>query len=305
MPLFFEVKMIEAHDEILKWFAIEARKFPWRYHAPEPYHVLISEYMLQQTQTTRIAERFPVFIQQFPGIVNLANASNQEIIVAWQGLGYNNRALRLRDCAKVVMTNHDGIIPDNYDALIDLPGIGPYTASAILSFAYGKDIPVIDVNIHRIYARILGFSDPADAKKNVIASFAEYAYPKGHSSAWHQALMDIGAKWCKASQAMCSECPLNIHCKSAYKVQVSTKKKQKKEPAHREVPNRIWRGKTVEYLRNSEFFSADKTKLLRAIIEDDINHEDIAWFDQIILTGLVKDQLIEYDNRSQIVSIAT
>ena len=106
MPLFFEVKMIEAHEGILNWFAREARSFPWRYDNPEPYHILISEYMLQQTQTTRIAERFPEFISQFPDIEHLGKATNQEIILAWQGLGYNNRALRLRDCARQIGRAH-------------------------------------------------------------------------------------------------------------------------------------------------------------------------------------------------------
>ena len=305
MPLFFEVKMIEAHEGILNWFAREARSFPWRYDNPEPYHVLISEYMLQQTQTTRIAERFPEFISQFHDIEHLGKATNQEIILAWQGLGYNNRALRLRDCARQIITLHKGVIPHDYDALIALPGIGPYTASAILSFAYGEDVPVIDVNIYRIYARVLGNSDPIDANKSMITSFAESAFPKGHSSAWHQAMMDIGARWCKANQALCTDCPLQTHCKSAFNVQMITKKKEKKEPSHRNIPNRIWRGKTVEHLRNCSSFSEKKEILLNIILSDHANKEDTQWFEDIIIHALVRDRLIEYDIESDIISIAS
>jgi len=305
VPLFFEVYMIETHRILLNWYAKEARSFPWRYLNPEPYHVLISEYMLQQTQTQRIAERFPVFIEQFPNIHALSNTTKQEIIMAWQGLGYNNRALRLRDCAIAIVDKHEGIIPDTYDELTSLPGIGPYTASAIMAFAYGIDIAIIDVNIHRIYSRILGISDPADANKRMIMSFAEHAYPKGKASEWHQALMDIGATLCKANHAICNECPLHLHCKSAFQVQMQVKKKSRKEPSHRDVPNRIWRGKTIECLRNRPSYAESKELLLDAIIEDHINTQDIHWFDHIILPSLVKDSLIEYDMQTHIVSIAS
>lgn len=295
--------MIETHALILDWFAKEARDFPWRYTAPDPYHVLISEYMLQQTQAQRIAERFPIFISQFPDIHALANANTREIIMAWQGLGYNNRALRLRDCAKEIIANHEGRIPNSMNALIALPGIGPYTASAILSFAFGENVSVIDVNIRRVYARYLGYSDSGELSAKEMLSFAERAYPKEHSSAWHQAIMDIGAQWCKARQAICEKCPLNEHCKSAFSVQISKTKKTKNEPSHRDIPNRIWRGKTVEYLRIRPRHTEKKHMVLRALINEEIKEHDITWFDDLLLPSLIKDRLIEYDAKKQTISI--
>lgn len=307
VPLFFLMDMksiFEIHTLILDWFAHEGRSFPWRYESPDPYHVLISEYMLQQTQTSRISERFPIFLEQFTNIHALSKANNQQMILAWQGLGYNNRALRLRDCARAIVEIHDGIIPDDYDALIQLPGIGPYTASAIMSFAFGKDISVIDVNIRRIYERLQGISNSEEIPQKKIQSFAEQVYPRGKSSEWHQALMDIGAQYCKANQALCEKCPLQSHCASAFNVKIEKKKKKKPEPSHRDIPNRIWRGKTIECLRNSDDFQCDKSRLLSSIIDFSIDANDHSWFDEIIMPALVKDRLIQYDANTNMISLA-
>ena len=294
----------EIHTLILDWFAREGRSFPWRYESPDSYHVLISEYMLQQTQTSRIAERFPIFLEQFPDIHVLSKANNQEMIVAWQGLGYNNRALRLRDCAKAIIELHQGMIPADFDALIQLPGIGPYTASAIMAFAYGKDIAVIDVNIRRIYQRMQGMPDTEKISHAMMQSFAEQVYPKGKSSEWHQALMDIGAQYCKANQANCEKCPIQNHCVSAFNVKFDKNKKKKPEPSHREVPNRIWRGKTIEYLRKSDDFQCQKKQLLSSIIDSSIDMNDHEWFDGIIMPALIKDRLIHYDSQTTMISLA-
>lgn len=296
--------LLEIHAIILDWFSREGRIFPWRYESPDPYHVLISEYMLQQTQTSRIAERFPIFLERFPDMVSLSKANNQEMILAWQGLGYNNRALRLRDCAKAIVDMHEGKIPDDYDALIQLPGIGPYTASAIMAFAYGKDISVIDVNIRRVYVRLQGISNSDEFPQKKMKEFADTAYPKKKASEWHQALMDIGAQYCKAQQALCEQCPLQTHCASAFNVKIEKKKIQKAEPSHREIPNRIWRGKTIEYLRNSNDFQCEKTVLLRSIMNSSIEMKDQTWFDEIIMPALIKDRMIQYDLHTGTISLA-
>lgn len=295
---------IEIHGIILDWFAREGREFPWRYQSPDPYHVLISEYMLQQTQTSRIAERFPIFLMQFPDIHALSKANNQEMILAWQGLGYNNRALRIRDCARSIVNMYKGLIPDNYDALIQLPGIGPYTASAILSFAYGKDISVIDVNIRRVYARLQGISNSEKISQKKMQEYADKAYPKKESSAWHQALMDIGAQYCKANQALCEHCPLQTHCGSAFNVKIEKKNTKKPEPSHRGIPNRMWRGKIIEYLRNSIDYQSEKSRLMYKILDSSIDLKDQVWFDEIIMPALIKDRLIQYDPQNTMISLA-
>jgi len=139
---------------VLGWYAGHARRFVWRMANPDPYVVLVSETMLQQTQTSRVQAKLPLFLQQYPDFAALAAADNATIIRAWQGMGYNNRALRLRDCARAVIERFDGILPDNADDLRSLPGIGPYTVSAILSFAFHRDVIVLDVNIRRLYSRL-------------------------------------------------------------------------------------------------------------------------------------------------------
>jgi A/G-specific adenine glycosylase len=292
------------HHVILDWFSREGRIFPWRYDSPDPYHVLISEYMLQQTQTSRIAERFPLFLTQFPDIYSLSNASNQEMILAWQGLGYNNRALRLRDCAKAIVDLHDGIVPADYNTLLNLPGIGPYTASAIMSFAYGFDIEVIDVNIRRIYIRMNGFSNLLEMTSASLERFAKEIFPRGKSSEWHQALMDIGAQFCKANNAICELCPLQEHCSSAFNVQYDQKKVKKSEPSHRDIPNRIWRGRTIEFLRNTINYQSDKTELLHGVLGKSIDSKDYSWFDNTIVPALLKDRMITYDTHTNIISIS-
>lgn len=294
----------EMHHLIVDWFSRKGRIFPWRYESPDPYHVLISEYMLQQTQTSRITERFPIFLAKFPNILSLSRASNQEIIIAWQGLGYNNRALRLRDCANTIVNLHEGKIPADYHALLSLPGIGPYTASAIMSFAYGCDISVIDVNIRRIYARLNGYANLDKISIKSIESFAEQIYPKGKSSEWHQALMDIGAQFCKAHQALCELCPLQEHCASAFNVWIEKNKVRRNEPSHRNIPNRIWRGRIIEFLRNMNEYRSDISELLCGVLGVSIDDKDQIWFEEIIVPALKKDRLIHYDSYTNIISIS-
>jgi A/G-specific adenine glycosylase len=291
-------------QEIIQWFSLNAREFPWRYDSPEPYHVLISEYMLQQTQTSRIAIHFPVFLEQFPDIHALSKANNQDMIVAWQGLGYNNRALRLRDCAKAIVQLYGGIIPDDYEALVNLPGIGPYTASALLSFAFGKDIAVIDVNIRRIYSRMNGYAHSEEMPVATLKEFAEQMVPMGKSSEWHQAMMDIGAQWCKANTAFCESCPLQKHCVSAFQVRIEKKSNKRIEPSHRDIPNRIWRGRTIEFLRNSRNYENTIAVVLNGIMGNGIDNSDISWFNMIVLPALTKDRLIKHDTQSDIISLA-
>lgn len=294
----------KIHREILQWFSLNAREFPWRYDSPDSYHVLISEYMLQQTQTSRIAERFPIFLAQYPDINALSKANNQDMIIAWQGLGYNNRALRLRDCARTIVEEYGGNIPNEYADLVRLPGIGPYTASAILSFAHGKDIAVIDVNIRRIYSRMNGCSHPDDMSTKTVTDFAEKIFPRGNSSEWHQAMMDIGAQFCKANAVYCALCPLQDVCASAFKVMMKKNNTKKREPSHRDIPNRIWRGKTIEFLRHSNNYTSDVATVLHELIGNTIDDSDLVWFTKIIVPALQKDRLINHDVQTDVISLA-
>jgi len=293
------------HSTILQWFDINQKVYPWRSEDPEPYHVLLSEYMLQQTQASRIALKFPEFLISFPTIETLSKATNAQMIIAWQGMGYNNRAIRLRDCAKQIMDTFNGNIPSNYSDLLSLPGIGTYTASAILSFAFKQNISVIDINIYRIYSRVFGL-DIQDAKtKNEVRTIAEYIYPKDNSSSWHQALMDIGSSFCKAQNPKCTLCPIP-DCSyrnnpSLYNMKPT--KSKKTEASFRNKPNRIWRGKTIEFLRNDHQLGHNLHDVLHSILQQNPNEIDIEWFKESIITSLIKDQLIEYNAENNHVSL--
>lgn len=206
--------------------------------------------MLQQTQTARVQEKLPLFLQQFPSVEALALADNATIIKAWEGMGYNSRALRLRDCARAIWERHQGNIPSAESELLSLPGIGPYTASAIRAFAYHHDVAVLDVNIRRVYSRLFSpMATTADVlAESAVQAFAETVYPPGEASRWHQAVMDIGALFCTARSPKCSPCPVRELCPSVDRM--SEKQKEKRpEPSWRGVPNRIWRGRLVQLLR--------------------------------------------------------
>ncbi len=281
------------HKTVFDWFTHNQKKLPWRSETPDPYIVLLSEIMLQQTQTARIAEKLPHFLHQFPTLQSLAQASNKQIILAWQGMGYNNRALRLRDCAKIIVENYHGVIPDDVETLRTLPGIGAYTASAIASFAYFHNVPVVDVNIRRIFSRLLhkvtNNHDTISEKESW--EIAMKLLPDNQGHIWHQALMDIGSLFCTARLPRCLECPLSSDCQSAFTI-IESKKTAKPEPLHRSVPHRIWRGKIIELLRKSPNHSEDEKTILHALFQENQTNIDIDFL-HFILQKLELNNLIE------------
>ncbi len=295
--LFMFMDYTFLHSTILTWFDNNQKVYPWRSESPHPYHVLLSEYMLQQTQAYRIALKFPEFLNTFPTIEKLSNATNAQMIIAWQGMGYNNRAIRLRDCAKQIMDTFNGNIPSNYSDLLSLPGIGTYTASAILSFAFKHNISVIDINIYRIYSRVFGL-DIHDAKtKSEVKTIAEHIYPRDFSSSWHQALMDIGSSFCKAQNPKCILCPIPdcLYRNNPSLYRVNPAKPKKTEASFRNIPNRLWRGKTIEFLRNDYQLGHHLKDVLHSILKQNPNETDITWFKESIIPSLIKDHLIEYN----------
>jgi A/G-specific adenine glycosylase len=282
--------LLKIQNLLLTWYADFQRTFVWRHENPDPYIVLVSETMLQQTQTSRVQQKLPEFLKTFPTIFKLAEASNAEIIRAWQGMGYNSRALRLRDCARAVVENFGGNIPRDEAALLKLPGIGDYTSRALQAFAFKKDVAIVDVNIRRVYSRLIKPmpTTASVAPENDVREFAEKIYPKGKSSEWHQAAMDLGATICTARAPKCLICPLQDVCASAFQMR-EEKVLKRAEPSHRGQPNRIWRGRSVEVLRGVEEISAEE--LLAAILKTTPNTEDSEWF-EMILKALEKDGII-------------
>jgi A/G-specific adenine glycosylase len=195
---------------LLSWWEAHGRhELPWR-ATRDPWAVLVSELMLQQTQVPRVAGRWPQFLERFPTPASCAAAPVGDVVVAWAGLGYNRRAVNLHRCATTVVDRHDGALPDDLDALLALPGIGPYTARAVLVFAFEHDIGLVDTNAGRFVARALT-GRPQRAKDAQAA--ADAAVPAGDGWRWGQAVFDLGATTCTKRAPRCHDCPLRDgHC---------------------------------------------------------------------------------------------
>lgn len=177
-------------NKILLWYAKNKRNLPWR-KTTDPYKILVSEVMLQQTQVDRVIGYYTPFLKQFPTLQALAAAEKPQLLALWSGLGYNNRVLRLQQLAQTVMTQQQGIFPQTEEALQQLPGIGPYTARAVLAFAFNKPVPVIDTNIRRVLIHELKLQEKIDM--NELEKIAQQCIPEQQSRLWHNALMDYGA----------------------------------------------------------------------------------------------------------------
>jgi A/G-specific adenine glycosylase len=180
-------RLSALQERLLGWYAANGRDLPWR-HTTDPYAILVSEVMLQQTQAPRVVARYPEFLTRFPTLASLADATLGDVLAAWLGLGYNNRALRLKRCAEALP---GGRLPAELDALRALPGIGPYTARAVLVFAHNADLAAVDANVRRVLTSELGLAH--DLPDAALQAVADAALPRGRSRDWHNALMDYGS----------------------------------------------------------------------------------------------------------------
>ena len=198
---------------LLNWYLENKRDLPWRYNT-QPYPIWVSEIMAQQTRITALLPYYRRFLGLFPDIQTLAAADEEEVLKAWEGLGYYSRARNLHRAAQIVVRDHNGQLPDTEKGLLSLPGIGEYTAAAILSIAFGRMIPAVDGNVFRVHARLAldetEISLPA-AKKSAKA-FALACMPPEHPGHFTQALMELGALVCTPKSPLCGECPLSSLC---------------------------------------------------------------------------------------------
>lgn len=203
-------------DMLLKWYAHHGRAhLPWR-ETRDAYRILVSEFMLQQTQVDRALPKYEAFVERFPSVAALAAASQSYVLRLWQGLGYNSRAVRLHALAKVVMQRFGGRIPSELPALVDLPGIGSYTAAALRAFAFECDEPAMDTNIRRVVHRwLLGIEYPPLASAADLDQMARRLIPAGRGHDWNSAMMDLGATICKARTPDCARCPIRARCAAA------------------------------------------------------------------------------------------
>lgn len=207
-------------EVLLAWYDRHARTLPWRIPPGEarqadPYHVLLSEVMLQQTTVAVIRKRFGEFLEQFPTVAALAEAQEGEVTDAWAGLGYYRRARSLHACAKAIVEEHGGVFPQAEEDLRSLPGVGDYTAAAIASIAFGEPAVVVDGNIERIVARVALVTDELPKGKKVIKAAAAELMPGERPGDYAQALMDLGARVCRPKAPDCLLCPVRSFCKAA------------------------------------------------------------------------------------------
>jgi A/G-specific adenine glycosylase len=198
---------------LLAWYREHGRThLPWR-TTRDPYRVLVSEFMLQQTQVERVIPLYAAFLDAFPDVRALAAAEAGDVVRMWRGLGYNSRAVRLHALAQTVVRDHGGVLPSERDALLALPGIGPYTASALRAFAFDLDDVALDTNIRRIVHRTaFGLEHPPLAGERELDAMARANVPHGSAHDWNSAMMDVGATICTARAPKCLLCPLRSSC---------------------------------------------------------------------------------------------
>lgn len=196
-----------TQSAILRWYETSGRRLPWR-DVDDPYAVLVSEIMLQQTQVARVLPAYAAFLDRFPDVQALAAAGRAEVVQAWRGLGYNRRAVALHRAAQDVVNRFDGRIPDDLAALRSLPGVGDYTARAVLAFAFGRDVGPVDTNIRRVLSRAMAGTA---LRGTSLQAAADAAVPAGRGRDWSAALMDLGARYC-ASRPLCGDCPISAQC---------------------------------------------------------------------------------------------
>lgn len=201
------------HTRLLKWYDEHGRDLPWR-RTLDPYKILISEVMLQQTQVDRVIPKYHEFVQRYPTFRELAQAPIQEVKTTWYPLGYNIRPVRLHSIARETVSRYGGVLPDNQEDLLSFKGIGRYTSGAIRSFAFNQDAPILDTNVIRVLHRVFVAAGEAGAQKAQLWSLSEALIPKGKGYDFNQALMDFGAMVCTARDPSCRLCTMKDFCKT-------------------------------------------------------------------------------------------
>ncbi len=215
MPAVKKTRFAFPHDRLLNWYNKNKRTLPWRDN-PNPYAVLVSEFMLQQTRVETVIPYFKKWMQLFPTFRSLAKASGQDVLNAWEGLGYYSRARNLHKTSKIIVAKHGGKLPRDLNELRKLPGVGRYTVGALASIVFDMDEPALDGNLKRVYARLFDVNKAVDATEGekLLWKLARENLPKGKAADFNQALMDLGAMICLPKNPRCGVCPLVKDCKA-------------------------------------------------------------------------------------------
>ncbi|HEV2260721.1 MAG TPA: hypothetical protein VGR69_00300 [Candidatus Rubrimentiphilum sp.] len=274
--------MTALQRSLLTWYARNGRKhLPWR-ETRDPYAILVSEFMLQQTQVDRVLPKYQAFLMRFPNFESLAAASTADVIREWRGLGYNTRAVRLKRIAHTVTSQLGGELPRDAGALRVLHGVGPYIASAVRAYAFDCDDAAIDTNVRRVTQRV----QPGVAIQTMV--------PSGRGHDWNSALMDLGASICTARTPKCAICPLRRFCVSAAPGAVPQQPIRKKASLPFKESARYARGRIIDRLRE---LPAGRRISLRALQRDLAGLRRSAKELQTLVVALEREGLISVQNR--------
>lgn len=302
-------------QRLMAWFQEHGRVLPWR-QTRNPYHILVSEIMLQQTQVLRVVPRYTAFLGTYPTLEALAAAPTADIIRAWSGLGYNRRAVNLQRIARIVLEKYGGTFPQTVEELRRLPGIGHYTAGAIACFAFEQDVAFLDTNMRRVIHRWLVGADDGEENptERTLIAHAEEVLPRGQGWLWNQSIMELGALLCTATTPTCWRCPIKAECRayamwcerdeqalvamvaSSPSAPPPTQARQAtKRPSEPFIgSNRYYRGRFIDRLRVIP--SSDELRLVDVgpSLKPDFDVScDMVWLEQLA-TELARDGLIEF-----------
>ena len=296
-PRIEPARLASIHDALLSWYARQGRDLPWR-RTRDPYAILVSEIMLQQTQVERVKPKLAVWLAAFPTFDALAAASVADVIRVWKGLGYNRRAVRLHAIARVVVERFGGVLPDTPAGLRALDGLGPYTSNAVACFAHGAAVPVVDTNVRRVFGRVfaaeIGLDPPAGRR---LEAFAEAVLPHERAYEWNQALMDLGATICTARNPDHDACPLALQCTGrallpgrAELLRAAERPARYAAATPFEQTTRYFRGRIVDHLRALQPGEWATLADLGRAIRSDYVPEHEAWLADLV-AGLARDGL--------------
>ncbi len=315
-PLTADASTLPAMQQaVLAWFAHHGRDLPWR-TTRDPYHILVSEVMLQQTQVDRVRPKYHAFLAAFPTLAALAAAPTAEVIRQWAGLGYNRRAVNLQRTARTILSEHGGQFPRTVAELRQLPGIGSYTAGAVACFAFEQDVAFLDTNIRRVLRRawVAPEGEPPATNDHALHRLGEQLIPAGRGWQWNQAIMELGALICTTTAPACWRCPLQAHCRSyaawrtrdeqifdaaASPYPLPHTRPRLHAAEHRSEPfvgsTRYYRGRIIDVLRTAPAGSRLTPAQIGAQIKPDFAATDQPWIGTL-LQGLHRDGLLDLND---------
>lgn len=278
-----------ARDALLAWYDARGRQIAFR-ASRDPYAILVSEVMAQQTQISRVVPAWIAFLERFPTLQTLAAATPAEVVRAWRGMGYDRRALNLRRAAQAIVVEHGGRLPEDVAALERLPGIGPYTARAVAAIAFGRPVGAVDTNVRRVLGRALGLGAGASpAATRAMQAAADASIEPARPGDWTHAVMDLGATICRPRSPRCADCPIARWCRSAGEARPAKRPEPtaKRPSVPFESTTRWLRGRILDRLR-----SADEAAW--TTIDGPIGGHDAAAVTKAV-AALASDGLIEID----------